>query len=203
MRARLSEMIATNVGRLEDLVRDLLDLSRLESPDQTPQTSPVRASEVASGLRELFAPALEARGLTLRFDLDPALERMDTDPRLLQIILRNLVENSTKFAFDRTEIVVTGRALRPREGRPRGDAVWTVTDRGIGIPIEHQQRIFERFFQVDGARSGEPTKRGTGLGLAIVKHAVRTLGGSIDVESVWKKGTTMTVKLPACVRAVA
>jgi signal transduction histidine kinase len=71
-----------------------------------------------------------------------------------------------------------------------------VSDRGVGIPLAHQARIFERFYQVDPSRSGTAARRGTGLGLAIVKHAVKTLGGSIAVESVWQQGTTMTVELP-------
>jgi signal transduction histidine kinase len=74
-----------------------------------------------------------------------------------------------------------------------------VIDRGAGIPINQQQRVFERFFQVDPARTGFQHRRGTGLGLAIVKHAVKALGGTIGVESVWKQGTTMTVELPDCV----
>ena len=64
----------------------------------------------------------------------------------------------------------------------------------MGIPLDQQQRIFERFYQVDAARTG--TRRGSGLGLAIVKHAVRRLGGTIAVTSVWQQGTTMTVVLP-------
>ncbi|MCA9298172.1 MAG: hypothetical protein KDA28_03850, partial [Phycisphaerales bacterium] len=63
-------------------------------------------------------------------------------------------------------------------------------------PIEDQERIFERFYQVDPARSGHPSTRGTGLGLAIVKHAVRQFGGNVAVESVWGQGTTMIVQLP-------
>jgi signal transduction histidine kinase len=71
----------------------------------------------------------------------------------------------------------------------------------MGIPINQQPRIFERFYQVDAARTGAPKRRGTGLGLAIVKNAVTALEGSIRVESVWKQGTTMIVELPGSVKA--
>ncbi|MFN9973632.1 MAG: ATP-binding protein, partial [Phycisphaerae bacterium] len=71
---------------------------------------------------------------------------------------------------------------------------------GMGIPINQQQRIFERFDHVDAARTGAPKRRGTGLGLAIVKNAVTALEGSIRVESVWKQGTTMIVELPVSVK---
>jgi signal transduction histidine kinase len=76
-------------------------------------------------------------------------------------------------------------------------------DRGVGIPIGQQERIFERFFQVDSSRTGLARRRGTGLGLAIVKQAVTALGGAIAVESVWKEGTTMRVDLPDTVEARA
>jgi len=83
-----------------------------------------------------------------------------------------------------------------------GGLRFEVIDRGIGIPLAQQQRIFERFFQVDSSRGGAVNsanaRRGTGLGLAIVKHAVKQLGGTIGIESIWKEGTTMRVELPGC-----
>ncbi|RPI63352.1 MAG: sensor histidine kinase, partial [Planctomycetaceae bacterium] len=70
------------------------------------------------------------------------------------------------------------------------------SDTGCGIPAEARTRVFERFFQIDSARSGEPRIRGTGLGLAIVKHATERLGGHIDLQSEIGKGTTVTVTIP-------
>lgn len=197
MRDRLARMIATNVVRLEELVRDLLDLSRLESQEGPVEAQPVRASEVASEVVAELAGSAESRRVHIRVDLDPGLEAMRTDRRLVGVIIRNLVENAVKFAFEGSEVRVEGR-VSPGPGG-RAGARFRVIDRGIGIPIEHQQRIFERFFQVGAARTGSPAMRGTGLGLAIVRHAVRTLGGTVGVESVWQQGTTMTVDLPACV----
>ena len=105
-------------------------------------------------------------------------------------MLKNLIDNAIKFAFPRTPVRTEARRV--------GDLVrFRVTDQGAGIPINQQHRVFERFFQVDPARTGFQHRRGTGLGLAIVKHAVKALGGAISVESVWKQGTTMTVDLPA------
>ena len=87
--------------------------------------------------------------------------------------------------------VVAERAERAEEGvRLR------VIDEGLGIPLDQQPRIFERFYQVDPSRDGFASRRGTGLGLAIVKHAVKALGGTIRMESVWKQGTEMIVELP-------
>jgi len=197
MRERLARMIATNVVRLEELVRDLLDLSRLESHEGPAEAQPVRAREVVAEVVAELAGHAASRGVTIRVDLDPGLESMRTDRRLLSVVIRNLVENAVKFAFEGTEVRVEGRVVPDASGR--SGARFRVVDRGIGIPIEHQQRIFERFFQVGAARTGGPAMRGTGLGLAIVRHAVRTLGGTVGVDSVWQQGTTMTVDLPACV----
>lgn len=186
MRRRLLRMITDNATRLEDLTRDLLDLSRLESPEAPVSISVVRTAEVESSMRAQFAATLAERDVRLVFRL--GVTEMRTDARLLQLILRNLIENALKFANDDTDVVVIAE-------RAEELVRWSVADRGIGIPFDQQQRIFERFYQVDGSRTGNGPK-GTGLGLAIVRHAVRSLNGTIRVESVWKQGTTMIVDLP-------
>lgn len=202
---RLGQMIASNVGRLEELTRDLLDLSRLESPEARVEKGPVRASEIAESLAGVFEQQLTERRVGLRFELVPEVEHLDTDPRLLTLILKNLIENSAKFAYEDTTVRVVGSVLPVPEGSGlRPGLCLRVIDQGIGIPLSHQARIFERFYQSDPSRSGQPSqagRRGTGLGLAIVKHAVKNLGGTVLVSSVWKEGTTMTVELPECVVA--
>jgi PAS domain S-box-containing protein len=202
MAERLVSMIAANVTRLEELTRDMLDLSRLESPDAPVEIGPVRMSELAESLRAHFDQQCAERKLSLAIECDAALDRMETDARLLQLILRNLIDNATKFAYEGTTVRVVGRRVSPEEGGPntkRHAARFVVSDQGMGIPLAAQRRIFERFYQVDASRSGQNTRRGTGLGLAIVKSSVKALGGTISVESVWKQGTTMTIELPACV----
>ncbi|CAG0979303.1 two-component system, OmpR family, phosphate regulon sensor histidine kinase PhoR [Phycisphaerales bacterium] len=202
MRERLVKMIASNAARLEEMVHDLLDLSRLESPEARVQPRRMRASEVARSLIETFEVSAAERRVTITIDFDSRLERMFTDPRLLILVLKNLVDNAVKFAYESTTIRVTGEVVETPPGARLG-ARFRVADRGIGIPLGHQQRVFERFHQVDPSRSGAAQRRGTGLGLAIVKHAVKTLGGAISVESVWKEGTTMTVDLPGVVESGA
>lgn len=187
----LIDKITGNLDRLDELTRDLLDLSRLESPEAVVRVVPARASAIVAAAHADLRPLFERRRLTLAVDLDPALERLRTDPNLLTLILKNLLDNSGKFAFEGTDVRVRGRA----RGR---DARFEVIDRGVGIPLEHQSRVFERFYQVDEARAGG-SERGTGLGLAIVKHAVKALGGSVGLESVWQRGTTVWVELPGCV----
>lgn len=206
MREKLAAMTVTNIGRLETILRDLLDLSRLEDSDSTPpDTSRLQNVDLPAFLHAIadgFAPLLTQRRLTVRIDTDRAPGVWCTDPRLLELIVRNLIDNSTKFAFEGTCITLRATLVPQQTGNPTEDEralIIKVEDKGIGIPIEHQPRIFERFFQVDSARAGATNaaqRRGTGLGLAIVSHASRQLGGNISVESVWKQGTTMIVTLP-------
>ncbi len=215
MRARLVRMIASNAERLEDLTRDLLDLSRLESPEAPAEIGPVDLAELVRAVAGLLEGSASRKRVTIEAEIEPGVARLESDPRLLRAILRNLIENAVKFAYERTAVRVVAEAAggepagaddgRSAEGEesPAPGALGTlrlrVIDRGMGIPLAQQQRIFERFYQGDPARTGDAQGRGTGLGLAIVKHAVRTLGGTIGVESVWKEGTTMTVELPGCV----
>jgi two-component system, OmpR family, phosphate regulon sensor histidine kinase PhoR len=202
---RLAKMVMSNAERLEDLTRDLLDLSRLESPDAPVAREPVDMNRLAASLTAMFSQVCEERKLTLDFSFAPDLAAIESDPRLLDLILKNLIENATKFAYEGTEVRISGTPLDRATPDPRaGRGIrLRVGDKGIGIPLASQSRIFERFYQVDLSRAGVISKRGTGLGLAIVKHAVRALGGTISVESTWKQGTTMTVEIPGCLPAQA
>ena len=210
MLERLTGMIASNAARLEALVNDLLDLSRLESGETPPTLTEVDLGEVFAAQREQFEPTCRRKNLRVEFDVDPRVARIRTDPVLLDLILRNLVENATKFAREGTPVVLGARPesipVDPVNPPPAGADLpvgvrITVRDQGLGIPIAHQQRIFERFYQVDRARTGGSVQRGTGLGLAIVKHAARRLGGVVGVDSVYQQGTTMIVELPRCADA--
>ena len=195
MRDRLATMIRDHVLRLEELVRDLLDLSRFEAPDDAGVISHVDCATLSAEIEAMLGPLRADRGVTLSFDFDPGLRGLRTNAQALTLILRNLIDNAIKFSHPGGQVRVVGTLT--------GDAMACirVIDRGVGIPIAQQSRIFERFYQVDQARSGALPKRGTGLGLAIVKHALRRIGGSIEVESVWNEGTTMTVFFPLDARS--
>jgi PAS domain S-box-containing protein len=197
MRERLIGMIQSHVSRLDEMVRDMLDLSKLESADAAVSARPVRLSELAADLSDMFSDACALRGVGLLFELDPALEHLMTDRLLLMLIAKNLVENAAKFAREGTDIRVVGEVVAT-PGAPMDTMRLRVIDRGVGIRLAEQQRIFERFYQVDPARSGS-AERGSGLGLAIVKHAAKLLEGTVGVESVWGQGTTMTTEIPSCV----
>lgn len=196
VRDRFLRMISGNVVRLEEMTRDLLDLSRLESPETPVSLGAIPMEEIAAALGEVFESACAERKVGLRFEIAPGLTEVRSDRRLLLLVLKNLIDNALKFAYEGTEVRVTAEELPRGSGAGRPVVRWQVIDRGVGIPLGSQARVFERFYQVDLARTGEPARRGTGLGLAIVKHAVKALGGTVTVQSVWKEGTTMTVELP-------
>lgn len=190
MRTKLVGMIESHVLRLEDMISDLLDLSKLESEAMRLELKPVSLGSLGGEMTELLADLCAKRDVSLVFDIDPACETIRTDKRLLVLIAKNLIENAAKFTAEGTSVRIEARP----DDSPHS-CVIRVSDKGQGIPLAQQQRIFERFYQVDPSRSG--AQRGTGLGLAIVKHAARLLDGTVEVESVWQQGTTMIVKLPA------
>jgi len=195
MRTRLVGMIESHVLRLEDMVSDLLDLSKLESESMKLELKAVSLGVLAEEMSGLLEDLCQKRNVTLEFDIAPEVESIRTDKRLLVLIAKNLIENAAKFTAEGTSV-----RIEAQSGDKPGSCVIRVTDRGQGIPLAQQQRIFERFYQVDPARSG--TQRGTGLGLAIVKHAARLLDGTVEVDSVWQQGTTMIVTLPLCTVSV-
>lgn len=196
---RMREIILGHVTRLEDLVRDLLDLSRVESGDAPLRIEGLRLDLLKRTLLDEFEDLCAARAVRIVFDIPQSLEGWRTDPRMLVLSLRNLVENAAKFCHDDSEIRVVARLER------RDDEIvrFEVRDRGLGIPLSQQQRVFERFYQVDPARQGyeglsslRQTKRGTGLGLAIVRHAVKALGGRVGIQSIYSQGTTVWFEVP-------
>ena len=190
MRVRLLKTIADHVDRLEDTIRDLMDLSRTEAATLTANPQPVDLRAVIEGLRPTFDPIMAERHVTLSLEIDGRTAGLISDPRLLALILRNLVENAAKHARPQTTVRVVAQRL------PSTHVRIEVIDQGTGIPLAHQERVWERFYQVDPARTGVTGRRGTGLGLAIVKQAVTALEGDCGLESIWGEGTTVWVEVP-------
>lgn len=208
MLERLIGIVGSNAARLEALVSDLLDLSKLESGETPPELNAVDLRALCLSQIESFEAVCARRSLTIETEIDDRCATLRSDEGLLGLIVRNLVENATKFAREGSSVRIAcvpasipiDPGSPPPPGASRGMGVrLTVKDKGTGIPLAHQQRIFERFYQVDRARAGGVSARGTGLGLAIVKHAARRLGGRVGVESVYQQGTTMIVELPRCI----
>ena len=136
-------------------------------------------------------------------DATSDLIEFQSDKRLLDLVLKNLVENSIKYTPAGGCVTVMLRRTTSNASEGHGDAVeLSVQDTGIGIPPEHLDRVIERFYQVDAARSGS-TGRGTGLGLAIVKHAINALGGEVQLNSTTGAGTTVICTVPVREAAAA
>lgn len=194
---RCMTIIDGHLRRLEDMLQDLLDLSRVENAELKPEITPLRAQEVLGMISGTMGPLARNKGLELAVEFDESLG-FASDRRLLGLVLKNLVENSIKYTPAGGKVTV--RMWRDANGGDAGEGsrpqiLLSVVDTGIGIPPQHLERVFERFYQVDAARSGS-AGRGTGLGLAIVKHAVHALGGQVRLESTVGRGTTVTCAFP-------
>ena len=167
------EMIARHAERLGSLSSDLLDLSRLEAGDFRPEMEALDARMAMGVALELVRAKASEKALELRVEGAPAL-RVLADPRALEQIFVNLLDNAIKYTPER------GRITMAAEARG-GKVVVSVTDTGPGIEPRHQQRLFERFYRADPGRSR--AAGGTGLGLAIVKHLAQLQGGEVGVDS--------------------
>ncbi len=173
--------------RLTALVRDLLDLSRVESGQLDLEIGPVAAPEVAEEVLAVFGEPAARRRLTIASDFPDDLPLVLADWEALVQVLTNLVENAIKYCEEGGTVTVSGRT--------GGLGVQVlVRDSGPGIAAKHLPRLFERFYRVDPGRSRE--RGGTGLGLSIVKHLCEAMGGTVSVESQPGRGSTFTVDLP-------
>jgi signal transduction histidine kinase len=186
-RRRFVETIRDNAMRMQRIVDDLLDLSRIESGGWRPNVALVDVAGMVTDVFTAVQPAAAAKSLALVANVAPDATHVRVDPTAFRQILTNLVENAVRYTREGS---VTLRTRRAPEG------VWVeVSDTGIGIATEHLPRIFERFYRVDAGRSR--ADGGTGLGLAIVRHLVDAHGGRIDAQSIGGRGTTISVLLGA------
>jgi signal transduction histidine kinase len=178
--------VLANTQRMQRIVDDLLDLSRIESGGWKPNPARVDVRSLAS---EALAAAEERRPdkpVTLDLDIAPDATVVWADPTALRQVLTNLVDNAVRHTNEGSVTVFSKRT-------PGGIAIG-VSDTGIGIPADHLARIFERFYRVDAGRSR--SEGGTGLGLAIVKHLVEGHGGRVRAESTVGRGTRIWAELP-------
>jgi signal transduction histidine kinase len=186
--ARFVGVIDRHSGRLAAMVSDLLDLARLESATARFEPRGIDPRDLLRELEERFADVVRARGLIWETHCEDAGRRIiRASPQLVRLVLDNLVDNATKFT-DRGGRVCVSCACEP------GRVTFCVEDEGCGIPEPEQERVFERFYQLERARSGP--ERGTGLGLSIVRHAVAAMNGRVRLESRVGEGTRMTVEVP-------
>jgi two-component system phosphate regulon sensor histidine kinase PhoR len=172
-------------SRMANIIRDLLELSRLEATDSDANRKVVDVGAVLRHIQTEFTE--ETAHLSLVFEVDEEISLLGDETQLHSVFF-NLINNAVSFTPDGGDILVTWTRV------PRG-AVFSVRDTGIGIPRELVSRVTERFFRVDPGRSR--AAGGTGLGLAIVKHVLQKHGATLNVESALGEGSTFSCQFPA------
>jgi signal transduction histidine kinase len=185
-RKEFAQAISVNTRRMQRIVDDLLDLSRIESGGWVPRTALVELRGLAAEVVASVQGAAASRDVTVSINIAGDAPNIVADRTAVRQILQNLLENSIRHAEHRSVILFS--AVAP------GGITIGVTDTGEGIAAEHLPRIFERFYRADTGRSRETG--GTGLGLAIVRHLVSAHGGSVIAESDLGSGTTIRAFFP-------
>ena len=186
-RRQFVESIRVNARRMQRIVDDLLDLSRIESGGWVPRPEYVDVRGAIAETLALVAPRASDKGVALRADVASDAATATLDRTALRQILTNLIENAVRHTPTSGHVTVSASTAR--------DGLWIgVRDDGEGISAEHLPRIFERFYRADTGRSREDG--GTGLGLAIVRHLAEAHGGKVQAESEPGRGTMIRVFFP-------
>jgi len=181
---RFLSIIQKNAARMHRLIDDILELSAIEAGNVKVEPEVIRLRYLVEDVFGTLAASASAKSVALRNEV-AAGATVFADPHRLFQMLTNLIDNAIKFNRENGEVVV-------RHESGAGDRIH-IEDTGEGIPAHHLDRLFERFYRVDRARSRE--LGGTGLGLAIVKHLVRAHGGEVTVDSRFGEGTRFTIEL--------
>ncbi|TAM69320.1 MAG: two-component sensor histidine kinase [Microbacteriaceae bacterium] len=183
---RFAELLAAESARLARITQDIIELSRLQATDAVANSRRVSIAEVVASAVDRNRVAAMARGIELATGKPTDVEVFG-DEALLIAAVHNLISNAIRYSPDRSRV---GIGVRSADGAVEV----SVTDQGDGIPSSDLDRVFERFYRVDQARSRDTG--GTGIGLAIVKHAVQNHGGDVRVWSQPGHGSTFTIRLP-------
>jgi two-component system phosphate regulon sensor histidine kinase PhoR len=187
-RDRFLKTIQRHSERLNDIIHDLLTLSRLESSTPGLQFEPVELAAFLETLGDDYRHRPNAAAHEIRVSVPSDLGTVQADPAKLHQVFSNLLDNALKYTPPGSRVEITGRTLET------GEVEIAVRDNGPGIPAEDLPHIFERFYRVEKGRSRE--SGGTGLGLSIVKHIVQMHGGRVWAESGPGQGAAIVLRLP-------
>ena len=184
--ARFANKMQVEAKRLSDLVQEIINLSRLQDTDPLKNPDEVNLDEILKEAIDQLRLSAEKRNIEIVYSKQsPGM--IKGDGRQVEMAVSNLIENAINYSAEGTRVAV---ALKQNDALTEV----SVTDQGIGIPEKELERIFERFYRVDPARSRETG--GTGLGLSIVKHVATNHGGDVSVWSVEGAGSTFTIRFP-------
>ncbi len=180
-------VIEGETDRMTRLVRDLLILSRLDYGKNQLRKEPFNLSKLLSDVIKKMKISADSKGQTLTYEPTNTIPVFSGDKDRIEQVIINIISNAVKYTPEGGEIMVTSMCVYD-------NAYIKVKDTGIGIPKKDLSHIFERFYRVDKARAR--AQGGTGLGLAIAKEIVEAHGGTIEINSVFTKGTEVVIKLP-------
>lgn len=185
------EKIHLNIVRLNNIVNDVITLNKIEDYKDIFTFTKTNVVRIIDNCLEILSPLAKKSDIQIITELDEKI-KINTSPELFEIIIYNLIDNAIKYNEKQGYVKITSKVKK--------DSVYfKITDSGIGIPKEHLDKIFERFFTSNGGRSR--AKGGTGLGLSIVKHAISILKGEISVlENPEGKGSMFLIKIPMNVK---
>jgi two-component system sensor histidine kinase SenX3 len=194
---RLAERINSEAFRVNRIIEDLLDLSRIES-EGSPSREPVPVSLIVADAIERIRTAAEQHSITLDFVEPDANYVVVGDRRQLISAIHALLENAVVYSPVGGTVIISIERVEPQtseDGETTGPLVRiAIKDHGVGIPAKDLERIFERFYRVDPGRARETG--GTGLGLSIVRHVAHNHGGAVVVDSREGEGSTFSLELP-------
>lgn len=178
------QRIKSSVDHLTSILNDFLSLGKLEEGKIDVNKESIQLPDFLKEIKEEITQTFKG-GQTLKIDCHPALEQLNSDSRILRNILFNLISNASKYSAENKVIVMECFVDKKNVG-------FAIRDEGIGIPIEDQKHMFDRFFRASNAGNVQ----GTGLGLNIVKRYVELLGGTISFSSEFGKGSVFTIIIP-------
>ena len=182
---RYLALIHREASRMERLVGDLLDLSRFDSEDFRLELRPLPLAQLVEDCLEKYSPTLQQKGLLLNSDLDPDII-VNADEGRIEQVIQNIVDNAINYTEQgRINVLL----VKHEKG-----CILSIKDTGIGIPREDIQRVTQRFFRVNKARTR--SDGGTGLGLAISNKLIQLHGGTLEIESDLGEGTCISIVLP-------
>lgn len=182
------EYIESESRRLTQIINNILDFSRIESGQKSYQFLPANIGEVVADTLKMFEVTLKQRDFAIDFETsNGSLPILEIDADAITQALLNLLDNAVKYSG-------SSKSIKVRLAREEGSIAISVADRGVGIPGDEHERIFERFHRVGTGLVHDV--KGSGLGLAIVKHVVEAHGGYVNLQSEPGRGSTFTVRLP-------